>query len=117
MAGLAGQAWNGSTHLTPITMNFHEFSALDGTVQLKTVGERGVFLMEVHGPTSRSLFYRVRNFFVEVRFLHHREHFAQVISFTINHPNFLKMLCLLPAASLRSIAEKAQVSPLSFMWN
>jgi len=98
-------------------MNFHEFSALDGTEQLKTLGERGVFLLEVQNSTGRRLFYRVRNFFVEVRFLHEREHFAQVISFTLNHPKFFQLLCQLPAASLRSITEKAQTSPLSFVWN
>lgn len=98
-------------------MDFHEFSHLTGTDQLKAVGHRGVFLVERFTPEGRCIIYRVRNFFVELLFVSRSDDQVQVTSYTMGHPRFLRMLCLLPAASLRSIAEKARVSPLSFVWN
>lgn len=98
-------------------MNLQAFSQLSGTDQLKTVGQRGVFLMERFTPEGRYLHYRLRSFFVELIFLSGTDDHVQVIAYTMGHPRFLHLLCMLPAASLRSIADKARMSPLSFVWN
>ncbi|MBL7952422.1 MAG: hypothetical protein JNM62_11965 [Flavobacteriales bacterium] len=98
-------------------MNFQEFALLDGTDQLKFVGQRGQLILERHTRDARSLYYRVRSFVVELRFHGTDQGHVEITSFTAGHPRFLQLLCLLPAASLRSISEKARTSPLSFVWN
>jgi hypothetical protein len=97
-------------------MDFDAFTNLPGTEQLRTLGQRGVFLLERYTSEGRYLCYRVRNFYVELIFPKDADH-VQVITFTESHPRFLRMLCLMPGASLRSIAEKTAGNPFSFIWN
>ncbi|MCB9165508.1 MAG: hypothetical protein H6592_13930 [Flavobacteriales bacterium] len=98
-------------------MNIQAFTHLAGPEQLRTIGQRGIFLLERSTKEGRCLYYRVRNFYVELLFLDGADDHVQVMAYTVGHPRFLRMLCLLPAASQRSIASKAMDSPLSFVWN
>ncbi|HPF91326.1 MAG: hypothetical protein H6592_15045 [Flavobacteriales bacterium] len=98
-------------------MNIQAFSHLTGPDQLRTIGERGVLLLERFTKEGRCLYYRVRNFYVELLFLSGTDDHVQVMAYTIGHPRFLRMLCLLPSASLSSMVAKAMDGPLSHQWN
>ena len=98
-------------------MTYQEYEQLSGPEQLYTVSRTGVMLMHRHTKEGTHVHYRMRNFIVEVLFVGDSGTSIEITSFTMGYSRFLELLCLLPAASLRSICARGEASRHSFQWN